>query len=135
MPHNNKPHRLLHTMLRVRDLDASLDFYIEKLGMRILRREDYPDGKFTLAFLGYEGENDATALELTHNWQDSNYNLGSAYGHIALAIKDIYAFCTYLEALNVTISRAPGPMASGPDEMIAFIEDPDGYKIELIEKK
>ncbi|MBL4603346.1 MAG: lactoylglutathione lyase [Emcibacteraceae bacterium] len=134
MPHNNKPHRLLHTMLRVRNLDTSLDFYTEKLGMRILRREDYSDGKFTLVFLGYEDESDATVLELTHNWQDSDYNLGSAYGHIALAISDIYAFCTYLEAQNVIISRAPGPMAFGPSEIIAFIVDPDGYKIGLIEK-
>nr|WP_298141376.1 lactoylglutathione lyase [uncultured Pseudomonas sp.] len=132
------PHRLLHTMLRVGDLQRSLRFYTEQLGMRMLRREDYPGERFTLAFVGYEDERAGTVLELTHNWDTQAYEPGSAFGHIALAVTDIHATCSGLEAAGVPIPRAPGPMAAvaagrSQDDIIAFIEDPDGYRIELIE--
>ncbi|MDZ7937849.1 MAG: lactoylglutathione lyase [Rhodoferax sp.] len=134
-----RPTRMLHTMLRVADLDRSLDFYTQHLGMRLLRKERYPDGQFTLAFLGYGGEDSTTVLELTHNWSDHTYARGNAYGHIALACKDLYATCALLASEGVTIARNPGPMsATSPDrtttEHIAFLSDPDGYAIELVQK-
>ena len=127
--------RLLHTMMRVFDLDKSIDFYTRHLGMKVLRRTDYPEGKFTLAFVGYGDEATNTVLELTHNWdQELPYDLGSAFGHIAIAVPDIYAACEAMEQEGVKIPRKPGPMKHGTT-VLAFIEDPDGYKIELIEKK
>jgi lactoylglutathione lyase len=127
--------RLLHTMIRVFDLDQSIDFYTRHLGMKVLRRTDYPEGKFTLAFVGYGDEASHTVLELTYNWdQELPYDLGSAFGHIAIAVPDIYAACEAMEQEGVKIPRKPGPMKHGTT-VIAFIEDPDGYKIELIEKK
>ena len=130
--------RLLHTMLRVGNLDRSINFYTKKLGMKLFRKEDYPDGHFTLAFVGYGDEHCGPTIELTHNWGRENYEQGSAFGHIAIAVTDIKATFTKLEALGVKVLRSPGPMAvSSPDrtevEIIAFIEDPDGYRIELIE--
>lgn len=126
--------RLLHTMIRVRDLDKSLDFYTRLLGMKELRRKDYPSGQFTLAFVGYGDEDKHTVVELTHNWgQEEPYDLGSGFGHLAIAVPDIYAACDRLAAENVKIPRPPGPMKHG-GSVIAFIEDPDGYKIELIER-
>lgn len=127
--------RFLHTMIRVKDLDASIDFYTRHLGMKVLRRNDYPEGKFTLAFVGYGDEKDNTVIELTHNWgQDEPYDLGTGFGHLALAVPDIYAACEKMESEGVNIPRKPGPMKHGTT-VIAFIEDPDGYKIELIERK
>ncbi len=122
-------------MLRVLDLDASLDFYTKHLGMRVLRRSDFEGGRFTLAFLGYGEESETTVLELTHNWdQKEPYALGDAYGHIAIGVPDIYGICERLEADGINIPRPPGPMKHG-STVIAFVEDPDGYKIELIERK
>jgi len=127
--------RYLHTMIRVRDLDASIDFYTRYLGMRVLRRNDYPEGKFTNVFVGYGDENDNAAIELTHNWdQDRPYDLGGGFGHLAVSVPDIYGVCEDMETQGVTIARKPGPMKHGTT-VIAFIEDPDGYKIELIERK
>lgn len=127
--------RMLHTMIRVRDLDRSLDFYTRLLGMTVLRKNDYPTGEFTLAFVGYGAEDSNTVIELTHNWgQEEPYELGSGFGHIALGVPDIYAVCDALAKEGVKIPRPPGPMKHG-STMIAFIEDPDGYKIELIERK
>lgn len=127
--------RLLHTMIRVLDVDASIDFYTRHLGMKVLRRTDYPEGKFTNVFVGYGDEHTDTVLELTHNWdQDVPYNHGSAFGHLAVGVPDIYAVCETMEKEGVKIPRKPGPMKHGTT-VIAFIEDPDGYKIELIENK
>ncbi|ALG71626.1 glyoxalase I [Azospirillum thiophilum] len=127
--------RLLHTMLRVLDLEKSLDFYTRLLGMKLLRRSDYEGGRFTLAFVGYGDEADTAVLELTHNWdQKEPYEIGTAYGHIALGVPDIYSTCETLAAEGVKIPRPPGPMKHG-STVIAFIEDPDGYKVELIEAK
>lgn len=127
--------KFLHAMIRVRDLDKSLDFYTRLLGMKLLRKNDYPSGKFTLAFVGYGDEKDNTVLELTYNWgHEEPYDIGSGFGHLALGVTDIYAACDALAAEGVKITRAPGPMAHGTT-VIAFVEDPDGYKIELIEKK
>ena len=126
--------RLLHTMIRVRDLDASLQFYTNLLGMKLLRKRDYPTGKFTLAFVGYGDESDNTVLELTHNWdQKDAYALGTAFGHLAIAVPDVYKACEQLTAAGVKVPRPAGPMAHG-GSVIAFIEDPDGYRIELIER-
>ena len=126
--------RMLHTMLRVKDLEKSLDFYTRLLGMKLLRQKDYPSGEFTLAFVGYGDETSHTVIELTHNWgQEEPYNLGSGYGHIAIAVPDAYAVCDKLAAEGVKIPRPAGPMKHG-GSVIAFIEDPDGYKIELIER-
>ncbi len=126
--------RLLHTMIRVRDLDASIDFYTRLLGMKLLRRKDYAEGRFTLAFVGYGDEIDHTVIELTHNWdQDEPYSLGSGFGHLAIGAKNIYAMCADLSKAGVKIPRPPGPMKHGGSE-IAFIEDPDGYRIELIQR-
>ena len=124
--------RMLHTMLRVGDLDRSLLFYTEVLGMDLLRRKDYPSGRFTLAFVGYGDESDTTVLELTHNWDTSHYELGSAYGHIALGVDDIYTTCAAIAAKGGRVVREPGPMKHG-NTVIAFVEDPDGYKVELIQ--
>jgi lactoylglutathione lyase len=121
-------------MLRVGDLDASLRFYTEQLGMKLLRRSDYPEGKFTLAFVGYGDEKDHTVLELTYNWGRSDYALGDAFGHVAIGVDDIYAACERLRAAGVRITREPGPMKHGTT-VIAFVEDPSGYKIELIERR
>ncbi|TWA89908.1 lactoylglutathione lyase [Azospirillum brasilense] len=127
--------RLLHTMLRVYDLEKSLDFYTRLLGMKLLRRNDYEGGRFTLAFVGYGDEKDTAVLELTHNWDQAEpYAIGTAYGHIALGVPDIYATCEQLAKEGVIIPRPPGPMKHGTT-VIAFIEDPDGYKVELIETK
>ncbi len=126
--------RLLHTMIRVRDLEKSLDFYTRLLGMKLTRRKDYPSGEFTLAFVGYGDEADSTVIELTHNWgQEEPYELGTGFGHLAIGVPDIYKTCEALEAEGVPIPRPPGPMKHG-GTVIAFIEDPDGYKIELIER-
>jgi lactoylglutathione lyase len=126
--------RFLHTMIRVGDLDRSIDFYTRLLGMKLLRRTDFPDGRFTLAFLGYGDEASNTVIELTHNWDTPSYELGNGFGHLALGVPDAYAACAELEKAGARIVRAPGPMKHGTT-VIAFVEDPDGYKIELIEKK
>ncbi len=126
--------RLLHTMLRVVDLDRSIAFYTEVLGMRLLRRNDYPEGKFTLAFVGYQDESAGAVLELTHNWGVESYELGSAYGHIALEVPDAYAACEAIKARGGKVVREAGPMKHGTT-VIAFVEDPDGYKVELIQAK
>jgi lactoylglutathione lyase len=123
--------RLLHTMLRVGDLERSLAFYTDVLGMRLLRRKDYPGGRFTLAFVGYGDERDHTVLELTHNWDTSSYEIGTGYGHIALGVDDIQAVCEDIRAKGGKVVREPGPMKNGTT-VIAFVEDPDGYKVELI---
>ena len=125
--------RLLHTMLRVGDLERSLAFYTDVLGMRLLRRKDYPGGRFTLAFVGYGDERDHTVLELTHNWDTSSYEIGTGYGHIALGVDDIQAVCEGIRAKGGKVVREPGPMKNGTT-VIAFVEDPDGYKVELIEQ-
>ena len=123
----------LHTMLRVQDLDRSLDFYTRLLGMQLLRKRDFPEGRFTLAFVGYGPEETHPAIELTHNWdQKEPYDIGTGYGHIALGVRDIYGICAELEKAGANIPRKPGPMKHGTTH-IAFIEDPDGYKIELID--
>jgi lactoylglutathione lyase len=119
-------------MLRVGDLERSITFYTEVLGMRLLRRKDYPGGRFTLAFVGYGDESDTTVLELTHNWDTSDYELGSGYGHIAIGVNDIVAVCDQMRAKGGRVVREPGPMKNG-STVIAFVEDPDGYKVELIE--
>ena len=125
--------RMLHTMLRVGDLDRSIDFYTRVLGMTLLRRKDYPEGKFTLAFVGYGDEADHTVLELTHNWGVERYDLGSAFGHIALEVDDARRACAEVAAMGGKVTRPAGPMKHG-STVIAFVEDPDGYKIEFIEK-
>ena len=125
--------RMLHTMLRVVDLDASIAFYCEGLGMKLLRRTDYPSGEFTLAFVGYGEEKDNTVIELTHNWGKKEYALGDAFGHIAIGTDDIRAAVERLRGLGGKVTREPGPMKHGTT-VIAFVEDPNGYKIELIER-
>ena len=127
-----RPMRMLHTMLRVVDLDKSIAFYTEVLGMQLLRRKDYPTGRFTLAFLGYGPESEQTVLELTHNWDTSSYELGDAYGHIALGVEDIRSTCAAISGKGGRVVREPGPMKHG-STVIAFVADPDGYKVELIE--
>ena len=124
--------RILHTMLRVADLDRSLRFYTEVLGMKLLRRKDYPSGRFTLAFVGYGPENNHTVIELTHNWDKDHYEIGEGYGHIALGVENIHAQCKNICEKGGLIIREPGAMKHG-QTVIAFIEDPDGYKIELID--
>ncbi|NJN86664.1 MAG: lactoylglutathione lyase [Leptolyngbyaceae cyanobacterium SL_7_1] len=124
--------RLLHTMLRVGNLEESLNFYCDVLGMQLLRKKDYPGGEFTLAFVGYGDEADNTVLELTHNWGTDRYDLGDAYGHIAIGVNDIYGTCEAIRSRGGKVSREPGPMKHGTT-VIAFVEDPNGYKVELIQ--
>ncbi|MDH5552579.1 MAG: lactoylglutathione lyase [Nitrosomonas sp.] len=126
--------RILHTMLRVGNLEQSLAFYTQVLGMKLLRRKDYPDGKFTLAFVGYQDEANGTVLELTHNWDTSEYDLGGGFGHIAIEVDDAYRACEDTKKLGGNVTREAGPMKHGTT-VIAFVEDPDGYKIEFIQKK
>lgn len=126
--------RLLHTMFRVGNLEKSLDFYQNVLGMKLLRRKDYPEGRFTLAFVGYGDETDSTVLELTHNWDTERYDLGNAYGHIAVEVDDAYEACERVKRQGGNVVREAGPMKHGTT-VIAFVEDPDGYKIEFIQKK
>jgi lactoylglutathione lyase len=125
--------RMLHTMLRVGNLDRSLAFYQDVLGMRLLRRKEYPDGRFTLAFVGYGDEKDHTVLELTHNWDTGSYELGTAYGHIAIEVDDAYKACDEVRKRGGKVTREAGPMKHGTT-VIAFVEDPDGYKIEFIQR-
>ena len=126
--------RILHTMIRVGHLDRSLSFYTEVLGMRLLRRSDYPEGRFTLAFVGYGDESEGAVIELTHNWDTPSYDLGNAFGHIALEVDNAYKACEQIKAKGGKVTREAGPMKHGTT-VIAFAEDPDGYKIELIQKK
>jgi lactoylglutathione lyase len=126
--------RILHTMLRVGNLEKSLAFYTQVLGMKLLRRKDYPDGRFTLAFVGYQDEASGAVLELTHNWDTPSYNLGDGFGHIAIEVDDAYQACENTQKMGGRVTREAGPMKHGTT-VIAFIEDPDGYKIEFIQKK
>ena len=126
--------RFLHTMIRVGNLEKSIKFYTENFGMKLLRQKDYPGGKFTLAFIGFGDESENTVIELTHNWDTESYDLGNGFGHLALGVDDIYAVCDKLREDGVNITREPGPMKHGTT-VIAFVDDPDGYKIELIETK
>jgi lactoylglutathione lyase len=126
--------RILHTMIRVGDLDRSIDFYTNVLGMRVLRRQDYPEGRFTLAFVGFGDEDKEAVLELTHNWDTKAYDLGSGYGHVALEVEDAYKACDEVRKRGGRVTREAGPMKHGTT-VIAFVEDPDGYKIEFIQKK
>lgn len=126
--------RILHTMLRVGDLDKSIRFYTEVLGMKLLRQNEYPKGEFTLAFLGYGEEKSEAVLELTYNWGVSEYELGTAYGHIAIEVEDVYKACEEIRTRGGKITREPGPMSAG-STILAFVEDPDGYRIELLSKK
>jgi lactoylglutathione lyase len=126
--------RILHTMLRVGNLEKSIVFYTEVLGMKVLRRRDYPDGKFTLAFVGYQDEADGSVLELTHNWGVERYDLGEGYGHVAIEVDDAYRSCEEVKRRGGKVTREAGPMKHGVT-VIAFVEDPDGYKIEFIQKK
>ncbi|WP_017326816.1 lactoylglutathione lyase [Synechococcus sp. PCC 7336] len=126
--------RILHTMLRVGDLDRSLQFYCDVLGMTLLRKKDYPGGEFTLAFVGYGPESEGAVIELTYNWGVDSYDLGDAYGHIALGVEDIYGTCDAIKARGGEVVREPGPMKHG-STVIAFVKDPDGYKIELIQRQ
>ncbi|GDX60744.1 lactoylglutathione lyase [Nitrosomonadaceae bacterium] len=126
--------RILHTMLRVGDLERSIAFYTDLLGMKELRRKDYPEGKFTLVFIGYQDEASGTVLELTYNWGIEKYELGTSYGHLAIEVDDVYQACTKITEQGGKVVRAAGPMKHG-NTTIAFIEDPDGYKIEFIQKQ
>jgi lactoylglutathione lyase len=125
--------RMLHTMIRVGDLQRSIDFYTGVLGMKLLRRKDYPDGKFTLAFVGYAEESEQAVIELTHNWETKSYDLGNGFGHIALGMPDVHKACEAVKAKGGKVTREPGPMKFG-GSVIAFVEDPDGYKIEFIQR-
>ncbi|EPL1600925.1 lactoylglutathione lyase [Acinetobacter baumannii] len=125
--------RMLHTMLRVGNLEQSLKFYTEVLGMKLLRKRDYEEGRFTLAFVGYDDEENNTVLELTHNWDTSSYDLGNGYGHIAIGVEDAYKACEEIKARGGKVVREAGPMKGGVT-VIAFVEDPDGYKVELIQQ-
>ena len=124
--------QFLHTMIRVNNMDESIKFYCDKLGMKLLRKKDYPGGKFTLAFVGFGNEKDNTVVELTHNWDTSSYDQGTAFGHLAIGVNDIYKVCDELKTKGVKVVREAGPMMHG-GAVIAFIEDPNGYRIELIE--
>ncbi|MBN4075662.1 MAG: lactoylglutathione lyase [SAR86 cluster bacterium] len=126
--------RILHTMLRVTDLQASIDFYTNVFAMKLLRQNEFPEGKFTLAFLGYGDEDSNTVLELTHNWETDSYELGNAYGHLAIAVDDAYQACDAISAKGGEVVRPAGPMMHG-GTVIAFVKDPDGYMIELVESK
>ena len=123
--------RLLHTMIRVGDLEKSISFYTEVLGMTLLRQKDYPDGRFTLAFVGYGNERDNTVIELTYNWDTDRYDMGNGFGHLAIEVDDVYAAAEKIRAQGGKIIREPGPMNAGTT-IIAFVEDPDGYPIELL---
>lgn len=131
--------RLLHTMLRVRDLQPSLRFYVDLLGMRVMRQEQFSEGRFTLVFVGYGDEQQDTVLELTHNWDNPDYEHGNRFGHIAIAVDDVVQVCQQLAEAGVVIQRAPAPMRfanqHGERELIAFVEDPDGYRVELIQQE
>lgn len=143
MTEPNTPHsgfalqapRLLHTMLRVKHLEDSLAFYVGQLGMRVLRRRDFVEGQFTLAFVGYGKESDSTVIELTHNWGTHHYETGTAFGHVAVGVADVYEAARLLQAGGVKLTRAPGPLNGDASEVIAFVEDPDGYKVELIQRR
>ena len=124
--------RILHTMLRVKNLEESLKFYCDVLGMKLIRQKDYPGGEFTLAFVGYGDESDSAVIELTYNWGVDSYDLGDAYGHIALGVDDIYGTCEKIKQQGGNVTREPGPMKHGTT-VIAFVEDPNGYKVELIQ--
>ncbi|MEE8055195.1 MAG: lactoylglutathione lyase [Gammaproteobacteria bacterium] len=124
--------RIMHTMLRVGDMDRSIHFYTEVLGMKVLRKQEYPDNQFTLAFVGYGDEVDHAVLELTYNWDQDRYEMGDAYGHIAIGVDDVYAACDAIRERGGKIVRDAGPMKGG-STVIAFVEDPDGYKIEFLE--
>lgn len=126
--------RILHTMLRVGNLQRSIDFYTQVLGMQLIRQKDYPDGRFTLAFVGYGAESETAVLELTHNWDTESYDLGNGFGHIAVEVDDAYQACEAVKRLGGKVTREAGPMKHGTT-VIAFVEDPDGYKIEFIQKK
>ncbi len=126
--------RILHTMIRVNNLEESVKFYCDVLGMKLLRKKDYPSGRFTLAFVGYGSESEGAVIELTYNWDTHQYDLGNGFGHIAIGVEDIYRTCDNFRHKGAKIAREPGPMKHGGSE-IAFIEDPNGYKIELIELK
>ncbi len=126
--------RLLHTMLRVVDLEKSLNFYTEVMGMRLIRRQDYPEGRFTLAFVGYGDELTNSVLELTHNWDTKSYQKGNGFGHIAIEVDDVYAACEQVRRLGGNVVREAGPMKHGKT-VLAFVEDPDGYAIELLSPK
>ena len=125
--------RILHTMLRVGNLEKSIDFYINKLGMKLIRKKDYPHGKFTLAFIGYGSEEDSSMIELTYNWGKEKYIKGEGFGHIAIGVENIYEVCRRLKENDCKITRPPGPMKNS-NTILAFVEDPDGYKIEIIER-
>lgn len=125
--------RILHTMIRVNDLEESIKFYQDLFGMKLLRKADYPDGKFSLAFIGYGGEDTNTVIELTHNWETSHYDHGNAYGHIAIEVEDAYESCEDIKSKGGKVIREAGPMMHGTT-VLAFVEDPNGYKIELIQK-
>jgi lactoylglutathione lyase len=126
--------RMLHTMIRVGDLQRSLDFYTQVLGMKFLRKADYPTGRFTNAFVGYDDESKTAVLELTHNWDTKSYDLGNGYGHVAIAVEDAYKTCEEVKKRGGKVTREPGPMKHGTT-VIAFVEDPDGYKIEFVQRK
>ena len=126
--------RILHTMLRVGDLERSIEFYTQVLGMKLLRRADYPGGRFTNAFVGYDDESRAAVLELTHNWDTKSYDLGNGFGHIAVEVEDAYKACELVKKQGGKVTREAGPMKHGTT-VIAFVEDPDGYKIEFVQKK
>ncbi len=126
--------RLLHTMIRVGDLERSIEFYTRVLGMKLLRRADYPGGRFTNAFVGYDDESRAAVLELTHNWDTKSYDLGNGFGHIAVEVEDAYKACELVKKQGGKVMREAGPMKHGTT-VIAFVEDPDGYKIEFVQKK
>jgi lactoylglutathione lyase len=126
--------RILHTMIRVGDLQRSLDFYTQVLGMKLLRKSDYPGGRFTNAFVGYDEESRTAVLELTHNWDTASYDLGTGYGHVAIEVDDAYRACEEVKRRGGKVTREPGPMKHGTT-VIAFVEDPDGYKIEFIQRK
>jgi len=126
--------RLLHTMIRVGDLQRSIDFYTQVLGMRLLRKTDYPSGRFTNAFVGYDDESRAAVLELTHNWDTPAYDMGTGFGHVAVEVEDAYKACEEVKKRGGRVAREPGPMKHGTT-VIAFVEDPDGYKIEFVQRK
>jgi len=126
--------RILHTMIRVGDLQRSLDFYTQVLGMKLLRKTDYPGGRFTNAFVGYDEESRSAVLELTHNWDTASYDLGTGYGHVAIEVEDAYRACEDVKRRGGRVTREPGPMKHGTT-VIAFVEDPDGYKIEFVQRK